>query len=174
MTEPLPHNRTAPTKFIQHDTAADNLTLRVMDIVAGTSVDGPGLRTTIYFAGCPHHCPECHNPQTWDFAAGTQMTVKQIVDEILDADFNVTFSGGDPLAQPLDALEHLARQVRDAGYTLWCYTGYTHSQLTQQPRFEKILSLINVLVDGPYIADLRDISLPFRGSSNQQIIRLNP
>ena len=65
-------------------------TLRVLDIVGGTSVDGPGLRTSIYLAGCGHNCPGCHNPQSWDFDCGTEMTVDEIVEIVCEQDFNVT------------------------------------------------------------------------------------
>ena len=104
-------------------------TLRVLDIVAGTSVDGPGLRTSIYFAGCHHRCPGCHNPQSWDPEGGTEMTVEQIMAEIVENDFNVTFSGGDPLYQDPEALLELATAIRDAGYTLWCYTGFVYEEI---------------------------------------------
>ena len=92
--------------------------LRVVDIVDGTSVDGPGLRTSIYFAGCDHRCPGCHNPSTWDFNAGRDMTVDELMARIIDNDFNVTFSGGDPLYQ-LESLTALAEAIKSAGKTIW-------------------------------------------------------
>lgn len=145
--------------------------LRVVDIVDGTSVDGPGLRTSIYFAGCDHRCPGCHNPSTWDFRAGYDMTVDQLMRRIIDNDFNVTFSGGDPLYQ-LQPLTTLARAVKAAGKTIWCYTGFIYEDLLADSRYDEILSLIDVLVDGPFIFALRDTDLRFRGSSNQRIISL--
>ena len=145
--------------------------LRVVDIVDGTSVDGAGLRTSIYFAGCAHRCPGCHNPSTWDFSAGYDMTVDQLMRRIIDNDFNVTFSGGDPLYQ-LQPLTTLARAVKAAGKTIWCYTGFIYEDLLADSRYDEILSLIDVLVDGPFILALRDTDLRFRGSSNQRIISL--
>lgn len=145
--------------------------LRVVDIVDGTSVDGPGLRTSIYFAGCDHRCPGCHNPSTWDFNAGKDMTVDELMRHITDNDFNVTFSGGDPLYQ-LEPLTALARAVKEAGKTIWCYTGFVYEELLADPRYAELLSLIDVLVDGPFILALRDTDLHFRGSSNQRIIPL--
>ena len=145
--------------------------LRVVDIVDGTSVDGPGLRTSIYFAGCDHRCPGCHNPSTWDFCAGYDMTVDQLMRRIIDNDFNVTFSGGDPLYQ-LHPLTTLARAIKAAGKTIWCYTGFIYEDLLADSRYGEILSLIDVLVDGPFILALRDTDLRFRGSSNQRIISL--
>lgn len=147
-------------------------TLRVIDIVEGTSVDGPGLRTSIYFAGCDHHCPGCHNPQTWDFGAGRDMTVEEIMEVVIRADFNVTFTGGDPVYQAA-ALLPLAHAVRDAGKTIWLYTGFTIEQLQAMPDATALLPLIEAVVDGPFILGRRDTDLIFRGSDNQRIIR-NP
>ncbi len=70
--------------------------MRILDIVRGTTVDGPGFRTSIYFAGCGHHCPGCHNPQSWDFAGGSEMSLGQLTDIITEEDFDVTLTGGRP------------------------------------------------------------------------------
>lgn len=144
--------------------------LRVLDIVGGTSVDGPGLRTSVYFAGCNHHCPGCHNPQSWDFDGGEAMSVLRIKEIIDDCDFNVTFSGGDPLMQPVDEMVELARLLKADGRTIWCYTGYSYEYLASRPEYEELLTCIDVLVDGPFVESLRDISLRFRGSSNQRLV----
>lgn len=104
---------------------------------------------------------------------GTQMSVDEIMAVVRDNDFNVTFSGGDPLYQPVDALTELARQIRAEGYTLWCYTGFVYEQLCDRADLQPLLSLVNVLVDGPFVASLRDSSLRFRGSSNQRLLALN-
>lgn len=143
--------------------------LRVIDIVEGTSVDGPGLRTSIYFAGCRHACPGCHNPQTWDFGAGRDMSPDEIMEIVRRADFDVTFTGGDPMYQA-EALLPLARLIKEAGYDLWCYTGFTIAQVRNHPAMSALLDCLDALVDGPYVAELRDTSLLFRGSSNQRII----
>ena len=136
--------------------------------------DGPGLRTSIYCAGCAHACPGCHNPQSWDFKGGREVDVQDILDVIKSDEFaNVTFSGGDPLYQPVDALTEFARQIRAEGYTLWCYTGFVYEQLCDRADLQPLLSLVNVLVDGPFVASLRDSSLRFRGSSNQRLLALN-
>ena len=88
-------------------------TLRILDILEETMADGPGLRTSIYCAGCAHHCPGCHNPQSWDFAAGRQMSVEEILEVIKDDEFsNVTFSGGDPMYQ-VDGFTELARRIKE-------------------------------------------------------------
>lgn len=146
--------------------------LRVLDIIAGTSVDGPGLRTSIYFAGCNHHCPLCHNPQSWDSNNGKEMSIDEIVDIIKAEDFDVTFSGGDPLLQT-ESLLHLAYAIKKLGKTIWCYTGYTYEEILASPTLSSILPYIDVLVDGKFINTLRDISLRFRGSSNQRLIDIS-
>lgn len=146
------------------------MSLRVIDIVGGTSVDGPGLRTSVYFAGCNHHCPGCHNPQSWDFEGGEAMSVIRIKAIIDDCDFNVTFSGGDPLMQPVDEMVELARLLKADGRTIWCYTGYSYEYVASRPEYKELLACIDVLVDGPFVESLRDISLRFRGSSNQRLV----
>lgn len=145
------------------------LSLRVLDIVAGTSVDGPGLRTSIYFAGCFHHCQGCHNPESWNPQGGQLMTIGEIVSRIEEEDFNVTFSGGDPLLQIVPVVE-LAKAVKQNGKNIWCYTGYTIEEILMNKRLRSILDVIDVLVDSRFDEKLRDTSLRFRGSGNQRII----
>ena len=142
--------------------------LRILDIVPGTSVDGPGLRTAIYFAGCSHNCPGCHNPSSHDFAGGREMTIEDIVSVIEDNGFNVTYSGGDPLQQDPELLTELSRRLTECGYNLWCYTGYNYEHVICHPA----LKYIDVLVDGPFIEEQRDPSLIFKGSVNQRLIDL--
>ncbi len=147
--------------------------IRVLDILEETMADGPGLRTSIYCAGCAHHCPGCHNPQSWDFAGGREMSVQELLDVIRSDEFsNVTFSGGDPLYQ-VEAFTELARRIKaDTGKTIWCYTGFTYEEIASDARMSRILPYLDVLVDGPFVEALRDPELHFRGSSNQRIIHL--
>ena len=144
--------------------------MRVLDIIEGTVVDGVGLRTSIYFAGCTHHCPECHNPQSWDMSGGTEMSVDDIMERIAQYGLDVTFSGGDPLMQIDNGLLDLAAWIHTLGLNIWCYTGYTLEEIKSDSKLRPILDAVDVLVEGRYIAALRDIHLPFRGSSNQRII----
>lgn len=147
--------------------------LKVIDIIAGTTVDGPGLRTSIYFAGCDHACPGCHNPQSWDRNAGSPRSIDELMAQIEEEGFNVTFSGGDPLQQPADALVALAQAIHALGKTVWCYTGYRYEDICHHPELARVLVEIDVLVDGPFVERLRDTSLRFRGSSNQRLIDLH-
>lgn len=143
--------------------------MRILDIVPGTSVDGPGLRTAIYFAGCQHACPGCHNPQSWDFHAGRDMSVDEIMEEIIENDFDVTFTGGDPMYS-VGAIIPLAKEIKNIGKDIWCYTGFLYGDIISDSRKRELLKYIDVLVDGPFIESLRDIHLLFRGSSNQRLI----
>ena len=146
--------------------------MRVLDILHGTIVDGPGLRTSIYFAGCKHHCPGCHNPESWDFAGGIERSVDDIFSEIEKNGFNVTLSGGDPLYQDIDELTALAKKIKDAGLDLWVYTGFTIEEVFELKIYDKFLQYVDVVVDGPFEIKNRDTSLMFRGSSNQRILQL--
>ena len=138
-----------------------NAVMRVVSIVEGTSVDGPGLRTAIYFSGCRHHCPGCQNPSTWDLNSGQEMTVDEIVAAIEGAENRgVTFTGGDPLMQA-GVLALLAGRLKESGHDIWCYTGYTYEtdllDKNGKARCEatdEFLSFIDILVDGEFDQDL--------------------
>lgn len=144
--------------------------LQILNIIEDTMVDGPGFRTSIYCAGCRHHCPGCHNPQSWAFDQGHEMSTDDIM-KIIEADpyANVTFSGGDPMFQAAGFTE-LAREIHQrTNKDIWCFTGFTYESLITQEQRE-LLEQVDVLVDGPYIEKLRDPDLLFRGSSNQRLI----
>lgn len=144
--------------------------MRVLHIVEGTSVDGPGLRTSIYLAGCRHHCPGCHNPESWNMGGGEERSLDELMQVIAYNEAPVTFSGGDPLAQPSE-LEKLTQRIKqELGYNIWCYTGYTWEQLKQQPKLMDAVKQLDVLVDSPFLLDQRNTKLRFRGSNNQRII----
>lgn len=134
-------------------------------------MDGPGFRTSIYFAGCRHKCPGCHNPGSWDFDGGREMSFEEIMDIVREEEFNVTFSGGDPLYHP-EEVKELSRLIKEAGYTVWVYTGFTWEEIQQSERLRDALTYCEAVVEGPFIEALRDPDLRFRGSSNQRIIPL--
>ena len=153
--------------------SSTNNSIRILSIKYGTSVDGIGLRTSLYCAGCENHCPGCHNPQSWDENGGEELSVDDLLRVILNDPFaHVTLSGGDPLLQA-DGCAELARRVKmETDKTIWCYTGYTWENLLAKhdPIVMSLLENLDVLVDGPFIQSLRDTSLLFRGSSNQRLI----
>ena len=146
------------------------MALRVLDIARGTSVDGPGLRDSIYFAGCHHACEGCHNPQSWDMNGGKEMSDDEVMAILREDDFDVTFSGGDPMYRAAE-VARLARRIKaELGKTIWCYTGVVFENIVMKADFRCLLETIDVLVDGPSVLAGRDISLRFRGSGNQRII----
>ena len=148
-------------------------TISILEIVEDTTVDGPGFRTSVYSSGCPHHCPGCHNPQSWNIDNGHPVEIDEILKIILDDPFaDVTFSGGDPMFQP-EGFTALAKEIkRQSGKNIWCYTGFLFEDLLQKPAQKALLEHIDVLVDGRFIEALKDEGLRFRGSSNQRIINI--
>lgn len=145
--------------------------LSILNILEDTTVDGPGFRTSIYCAGCTHACIECHNPQSWDINNGTMMSTNDIM-KIVTADpfAHVTFSGGDPMYQAKGFTE-LAKAIKQqTNKNIWCYTGFVFESLLKMKEQRELLQWIDVLVDGPFINSKKDLSLLFRGSSNQRLI----
>lgn len=151
-------------------TVSSTNSISILDIKYGTSVDGIGLRTSLYCAGCEHHCAGCHNPQSWSADGGESVAVEELFREIVEADMNVTFTGGDPMLHPEGFIE-LARMIKErTDKTIWCYTGYLFEELLQHPLRRELVELCDVIVDGRYVEAERDLSLHFRGSRNQRII----
>lgn len=139
--------------------------------------NGDGLRVTIFVSGCSHHCPECQNPQTWEFNSGIEFAddeLQEVMQE-LDKDYisGVTLSGGDPLFNPnvpnIIGLCEIIKQLYP-NKTIWCYTGYSYEEVLNSDFRRPVLNYIDVLVDGEYKKDLRDTQLMWRGSSNQRVI----
>ena len=145
--------------------------MQVLDIIIGTIVDGDGLRTSIYFAGCKHHCKGCHNPESWNFNAGKTMSVDEIIKIIKENKFNVTFTGGDPLYQNINELTELSKKIHDLGLNIWLYTGFTLEQIKKNNTLKTILNNIDTIVDGPFIESQKNTKISFRGSSNQRILK---
>lgn len=146
-------------------------TISLLNIVQDTIVDGPGFRTSIYAAGCSHRCKGCHNPHSWDKSNGTLYEVDEVIDRVLSNPIaHVTFTGGDPFYQA-ESFIAIAEAIKALSTkTIWCYTGYRFEELCENPLYLRLLSYIDVLVDGPFDLTLRDVSLLFRGSSNQRLI----
>lgn len=144
--------------------------ISVISIIESTSVDGQGLRTTVYCAGCGHRCKGCHNPQSWDINSGIMTDVDVLADRLLATGEDITFSGGDPMFQA-EAFAELASKIKtQSNRNIWCYTGYRIEQLLKNPKAMALLKNIDVLVDGQFELALRDENLLFRGSSNQRLI----
>lgn len=149
--------------------------VRVAGIVQNSIVDGVGLRMAVFFQGCNHKCKGCHNPHTWDVNGGYLTTTSDILQEykedpLLDG---LTLTGGEPFLQPAAAVVLAAGAKRHNG-NVWCYTGFTYEQVktSQDPNVQELLSLVDVLVDGPFVLEKKDLSLLWKGSSNQRILQL--
>lgn len=141
----------------------------VLKIIRGTTVDGPGFRTSIYLAGCNHNCEGCHNPQSHDPNAGKLMTLNEILGIVEEEDFNVTLTGGDPLYNP-EKLIPLLKRLKENRRNIWIYTGYTWEEIIISPPLLNCIKYADVVVDGPFVKELRNTDLRFRGSSNQRLI----
>ena len=149
-----------------------NYNISVLRIVHDTIVDGFGLRTAIYGAGCEHECYDCHNVESWGIENGTIMNIEDIYNEIIVNPLsNITFTGGDPMFQA-EAFCELAKRIKtESSKTIWCYTGYLFESILHDNDYKtELLKQIDVLVDGKYINKLKSHQSLFRGSSNQRII----
>ena len=146
--------------------------LNLSGIVHDSIVDGPGIRTTFFCQGCPHHCEGCHNPETWDFGCGTQVPVEDLVDVVKSNPLcrGVTFSGGEPFAQA-GGFAKLAKLLKAEGYEVASYSGYTFEELLAGSDDQKaLLASIDILIDGPFVLAERSLEIAFRGSRNQRIL----
>ena len=147
--------------------------MNYIDIYKTDTTNGHGIRVVFWTAGCSHHCYNCHNPQTWDPKHGESVPVETILKEILEDTWSdVTFTGGDPMYQ-VEAFTELARLIKEnSNKTIWLFTGFTYEEIKADERMSMILPYIDVIVDGPFVLEERDETLPFRGSRNQRIINL--
>ena len=148
--------------------------------------NGEGVRVTLFVSGCTNHCKNCFQPQTWDFEYGQPFTeeTEQYLLELLSPSYinGLTLLGGEPFEpENQRVLVPFLRRVR-AAYpekNIWSFSGFTYEELTTDgthPRCEvtdEFLSLLDVLVDGRFVEELKDISLRFRGSRNQRVIDMN-
>ena len=150
--------------------------LQVTGFAGDSIVDGPGLRFTVFFQGCPHHCPGCHNPETWPFEGGTPFTPDQLIQMAKKNPLcrGITLSGGEPFAQAGPELLEFVRLARAAGYEVASYTGYTFEELYEHgtPAQKELLTLLDTLIDGPFVQAEMSLELRFRGSRNQRILDL--
>lgn len=152
--------------------------LRISGMVDESIVDGPGIRMTIFAQGCKHNCAGCHNPQTHSFEGGELIYIEKILKSIkanilLDG---ITLSGGEPFEQAA-AFALLAAEVKKLGLNVVTYTGYTYEQLIDfQEAKEGVRALLDntdLLIDGPFVLEQKNMLLKFRGSDNQRIIDMN-
>ena len=146
--------------------------LNLSGIVSDSIVDGPGIRVTVFSQGCPHHCPGCHNPETWAFGCGTDIDEEKILEIVRSNPLcrGVTFSGGEPFAQA-EGFARLAKMLKAHGFEVASYSGYTFEQLLEGDAHQRaLLDTIDVLIDGPFLLAEKSLELNFRGSRNQRIL----
>lgn len=145
--------------------------LYVADIIYGTTSDGCGLRNSLYVSGCNLRCKGCHNSHWWLLKSGTLMTVSEVYKKLNRDGYDISILGGEPLMQA-KAVIALCKKIKRyrPNITIWLYTGYYKEHL--QLFYPELLEYIDVLVDGPFEEDKKDVNLPFRGSSNQEIWRV--
>ena len=157
--------------------------MRYSGLIKNDITAAPGLCVSFFTQGCPHHCPGCHNPETWDFNRGkefTNDTLKEILEALTAQNIHrdLCIMGGEPLCQENAFLTRLIiQEVRKhvPGTKIYIWSGYTYEELkaNQNPHITDSLRLADVLIDGPYIEAERDITLDMRGSRNQRVIDLS-
>lgn len=145
--------------------------MRIAGIVPESYVDGEGIRFAIFMQGCLRNCAGCHNPETHDLNGGKVVDTEEIVTAIKKNPLltGITLTGGEPLLQIAPALE-LAKSAKKIGLNVWLYTGYKFEEIPSDA--DELLKFVDVVVDGEYIEELRDLELEFRGSKNQRIIHI--
>jgi len=152
--------------------------IRMAGIVRESIVDGPGIRFTVFCQGCPHNCEGCHNPETHDFNGGNDVKIDRILEEI---DKNpllagITLSGGEPLCQP-GPMSLLAQKVRERGLNVTVFSGYTYEEIMEMSHENDDIRILmdntDILIDGRFVKEQRDLTLQFRGSKNQRVINMN-
>ena len=147
--------------------------MRYHNITKDDMLNGDGLRTVLWVAGCSHGCKNCQNPITWDICGGIPFdeAAKEEIFAELRNDYvsGITFSGGDPLhMQNRGEVGELIQEIHEKfpDKTIWVYTGYTWEEVMDLP----YLKMVDVLVDGEFVEELKDVTLHWKGSSNQRVI----
>lgn len=158
--------------------------MRYAGLIRNDFSAAPGISVSFFTQGCPHHCPGCYNPETWDFDGGKEFTY-DVLNEIEESLFangisrSLAIMGGEPLCEQnifltLLIVKTIKEKYPDVKIYIW--SGYTYdylmSRITNNLHLKQVLDYADFLIDGPYVEELRDISLPMRGSSNQKIIDL--
>lgn len=149
--------------------------IRLSGIAYESLVNGPGMRRVLFAQGCNHNCKGCFNPETHDFTGGEEIDMDEIIEDIAENPMlkGITFSGGDPLEQA-EEFSYIAEKVKDLGLNVWCYTGYTYEyiidNLEKRRGWERLLTNIDILVDGKFDVSKTQDGLRFRGSTNQRFI----
>lgn len=149
--------------------------LRLAGMIPESFVDGPGIRFVLFAQGCNHHCEGCHNPETHDYESGQVYDLNSLYKRIKTQKHitGVTLSGGEPFDQAVEFAK-LAQLLKKDGLNIVTYTGYKLEYILGNTLdikgWKELLETTDILIDGPYIHELRDISIAFRGSTNQRLV----
>ena len=147
--------------------------IRISGVIRESIVDGPGLRFVLFTQGCTHNCAGCHNPDTHDLEGGYLIDTHKVYLEVIKNPLlkGLTISGGEPFLQAKELLP-LAREVKKIGKDIVIYTGFLFENLIMSKDKDvlELLELCDMLVDGPFKIELRDLTLTFKGSRNQRLI----
>lgn len=152
--------------------------MRIAKIENNDMINGIGVCTSVWFQGCPHHCPGCHNPETWDFKGGYEISYEELEEEVLNKIGengiirNLSLLGGEPLCQQNIAYAQkiaAAAKERYPNIRIFCWTGSFIENIIDKYGKE-VLEDIDIIIDGPFILEQRDITLPLRGSKNQRVL----
>ncbi len=150
--------------------------MNISGIQYDSVVDGKGIRNTLFISGCCHRCKNCHNPQTWDFNYGYEFTKEKQEEFIKKCKENplldgITLSGGDPLCNAMGLLPFIKKyKEENPTHNIWVYSGFTYEEILKNLHMYQLIKECDVLVDGKFVEELKDLSLRFRGSSNQRVI----
>ncbi|MDR0832076.1 MAG: anaerobic ribonucleoside-triphosphate reductase activating protein [Bacillales bacterium] len=151
------------------------LKLKVANIVQDSTVDGPGFRVTIFTQGCLQRCLGCHNPLTQDLKGGIELTSLEVIEKCLNNPLarGITLSGGEPFLQS-EALLEVIKGIKKVKphYDFIAYSGYLYEDLLKKENCRQLLDELDILIDGPFVLEQKDLLLWFRGSSNQRVIDL--
>lgn len=147
------------------------MNIRIAGVVPESITDGEGIRFAVFMQGCMRNCKGCHNPQTHAPDGGKVVDTDELIEQMKINPLltGITLTGGEPFLQIAPAVE-LAKAAKNLDLNVWCYTGYKLEDLP--PNASELLEFVDVLVDGEYVEELRDLELNFRGSKNQRIIEL--
>ena len=142
-------------------------------------LNGEGVSVSFWTQGCPHKCTGCHNPETHDFNGGIEIEYETLLEKVLNSISNngiirnFSILGGEPLCpQNIELVTKLIQDIKNQypNILIYCWTGYTFAELLLMPKVKKMLKYINVLIDGRFVLDNRDVTLKLRGSTNQRVI----
>lgn len=157
--------------------------IKLYGLIEEDAVNAPGISMSVFCQGCWHpkdtpnmvdgHCVGCHNPESQPFTGGYVYTDAELLEKLKANPLHKTLvlSGGEPMCQA-EALLPLCKHAKEAGYSVWMYSGYTLEQLLRMPEWHALYPYVDVLVDGPFIQELKSARLQFRGSKNQRLLNV--